>query len=35
MQKQTVILDEGAISRALTRIGFEILEKNHGAKHLL
>lgn len=35
MQDQTVILDEGAISRALTRISFEILEKNHGVKCLL
>lgn len=32
---RTVILDEGAMARALTRIGFEILEKNHGAKNLL
>lgn len=35
MQKETVILDEGAMARALTRIGFEILEKNRGAKDLL
>lgn len=35
MHKRTVILDEGAIARALTRIGFEILEKNHGAGRLL
>ncbi|RKJ73347.1 bifunctional pyr operon transcriptional regulator/uracil phosphoribosyltransferase PyrR [Butyricicoccus sp. 1XD8-22] len=35
MQDQTIILDEGAISRALTRISFEILEKNHGVKGLL
>lgn len=35
MQKRTVILDEGAMQRALTRISFEILEKNHGAGRLL
>lgn len=35
MQKETVILDERAMARALARIGFEILEKNQGAKNLL
>lgn len=33
--QKTVILDEGAIARALMRISFEITEKNHGAKKLL
>lgn len=34
-QKITEIMDEGAMRRALTRIAYEIVEKNKGAKNLL
>lgn len=35
MQKKAEIMDEGAMNRAMTRISFEILEKNHGEDLLL
>lgn len=35
MQKKAEIMDEGAMRRAMTRISFEILEKNHGEDLLL
>lgn len=35
MKKKTVILDEQAMSRALTRIAHEIVEKNKGGENLL
>lgn len=35
MQKKAEIMDEGAMRRAMTRIAFEILEKNHGGGLLL
>lgn len=35
MQKKAEIMDEGAMRRAITRIAFEILEKNHGGGLLL
>lgn len=36
MARQTAeIMDENAVRRALTRIAFEILEKNHGSRGLL
>lgn len=35
MQKKTVILDEPAITRALTRIAHEILERNKGGEDLV
>lgn len=35
MNKKAVILDEAAMSRALTRIAHEIVEKNKGAENLL
>ena len=34
-QKITEIMDEGVMRRALTRIAYEIVEKNKGAKNLL
>lgn len=34
-QKKAEIMDEGAMRRALTRIAFEIIEKNHGSKDIL
>ena len=33
--QKTVIMDADGIRRALTRIAFEIVEKNKGAEHLL
>ena len=33
--QKTVIMDADGIRRALTRIAFEIIEKNKGAEHLL
>lgn len=35
MYRKTVVLDEAAIGRALTRIAHEILEKNKGSKDIL
>lgn len=35
MQKKTVILDEQAMNRAITRIAHEILEKNKGGENLI
>lgn len=35
MQKKAEIMDEGAMRRAITRIAFEIIEKNHGGGLLL
>lgn len=35
MRKKTVILDQSAINRALTRIAHEILEKNKGGENLV
>lgn len=35
MRKKTVILDQAAINRALTRIAHEILERNKGGKDLV
>lgn len=35
MNKKTVVLDENAISRALTRIAHEILESNKGGDNLI
>ncbi|MBM7598666.1 pyrimidine operon attenuation protein/uracil phosphoribosyltransferase [Virgibacillus halotolerans] len=35
MKKKTVLLDEAAINRALTRIAHEIVEKNKGGENLL
>lgn len=35
MNKKTVLLDESAISRALTRIAHEILERNKGGDDLI
>lgn len=35
MQKKTTILDEQAMSRALTRIAHEILERNKGGENLV
>lgn len=36
MAKQAAeIMDENAVRRALTRIAFEIIEKNHGSRNLL
>lgn len=34
-QKKTEIMDNGAMHRALTRIAYQIVEKNKGAKNLL
>lgn len=34
-QKKAEIMDEGAVRRALTRIAFEIIEKNRGSKNIL
>lgn len=34
MEEKALILDEKAISRAITRISFEIIERNKGAKDL-
>lgn len=34
MIQKAVIMDENAISRAITRISYEILERNKGADHL-
>lgn len=34
-QKKTEIMDEGAMRRALTRVSYEIVEKNKGAGNLL
>ncbi|WP_163970729.1 bifunctional pyr operon transcriptional regulator/uracil phosphoribosyltransferase PyrR [Oceanobacillus halotolerans] len=35
MQKKTVVLDQAAMNRALTRMGHEILEKNKGGDDLI
>lgn len=35
MKKKTLLLDESAISRALTRIAHEILERNKGGEELI
>ena len=35
MTEPKIILDQDGIRRALTRIAFEIVEKNKGAEHLL
>ncbi|MFD2760520.1 bifunctional pyr operon transcriptional regulator/uracil phosphoribosyltransferase PyrR [Lentibacillus juripiscarius] len=35
MQKKTVLLDQAAIGRAITRIAHEIVEKNKGGENLL
>lgn len=35
MTEPKIILDQNGIRRALTRIAFEIVEKNKGAEHLL
>lgn len=35
LQTKVDIMDDGAIKRALTRIAFEIIEKNHGDEILL
>lgn len=35
MQQKAVIMDEGAMRRAITRIAFEIIEKNHEGQLLL
>ncbi|TMN23514.1 bifunctional pyr operon transcriptional regulator/uracil phosphoribosyltransferase PyrR [Lentibacillus cibarius] len=35
MQKKTVVLDQAAMARALTRIAHEIVEKNKGGEHLV
>lgn len=35
MQKKAEIMDEGALRRALTRIAFEIIEKNHDDRPVL
>jgi len=34
MKKKAIIMDENAIRRAVTRITYEILERNHGAYQL-
>ena len=34
-QQTAEIMDEAAVRRALTRIAFEIIEKNHGCRNLL
>ncbi len=34
-KKKAEIMDAGAMRRALTRIAFQIIEKNRGAKHIL
>ncbi len=34
MAEKTVIMDAQAISRAITRISFEIVERNRGAEDL-
>lgn len=34
LTEKAVIMDEAALSRALTRIAHEILERNHGAENL-
>lgn len=34
LETKTVVLDEQAVNRALTRIAHEILESNNGAQHL-
>ncbi len=34
MEKKAVIFDESAINRAITRISYEIIEKNKGAENL-
>ncbi|EJD7503255.1 bifunctional pyr operon transcriptional regulator/uracil phosphoribosyltransferase PyrR [Listeria monocytogenes] len=34
MQKQVVVMDEAAIKRALTRVSYEIIERNKGTKNL-
>ena len=35
LQQTAEIMDEAAVRRALTRIAFEIIEKNHGSRSLL
>lgn len=35
MKKKTIVLDESAMNRALTRIAHEILERNKGGEHLV
>ncbi|WP_077326040.1 bifunctional pyr operon transcriptional regulator/uracil phosphoribosyltransferase PyrR [Virgibacillus siamensis] len=35
MEKKTVVLDEAAMNRALTRIAHEIVEKNKGGENLV
>ena len=34
LQKKAEIMDASAMQRALTRIAFQIIEKNHGAKNI-
>ncbi|SDN96655.1 bifunctional pyr operon transcriptional regulator/uracil phosphoribosyltransferase PyrR [Acetanaerobacterium elongatum] len=34
MKEKAEIMDEKAVARAITRIAFEIIEKNHGAENL-
>ncbi|MBK1961337.1 bifunctional pyr operon transcriptional regulator/uracil phosphoribosyltransferase PyrR [Listeria ivanovii subsp. londoniensis] len=34
MQKQVVVMDEAAIKRALTRVSYEIIERNKGTQNL-
>ncbi len=34
MERKAVILDESGVRRAVTRIAYEILERNHGAENL-
>ena len=34
-RKKAEIMDEGAMRRALTRIAYQIIERNHGAKDVL
>lgn len=34
MTKKAIIMDENAIKRAITRISYEILERNHGANDI-
>lgn len=35
MQKKAEIMDENAMKRVLTRIAFQIIEKNHGVKDII
>jgi len=35
MKEKTILMDEAALDRALTRIAHEVLERNHGAENVV